>query len=185
MFSNELAAKFYNTFESITKNIKIIDTDHAHIHDKRKYSAFHKATILAGGTLLFSIKTPSTGYIHYRPSKIYPSADKVDIALYEGATINVAGTAIVPTNRNRTGTIPTSTVELKHGTTFTADGTLLPGLSVFLPGSTGVGTVRNGSEIGADEEILLKPDTVYRLLITNGSSGSNIIGFNFGWYEED
>ena len=64
--------------EVVTGAWRTMDNDHAYIHQKKKFSAFHKPTILAGGTLVYSFKTPETGVIHFRPIKAYPSADKLD-----------------------------------------------------------------------------------------------------------
>lgn len=169
--------------EKVTKAIKTISIEHSNIHEGLSFSAFNKSTILAGATLLFSFKTPATGYVHYRPVGIFPSADKVDLELYEGATINVAGTLLVASNRNRTSS-NVALSELRVGTTFTANGTLVDGISAYLPGTTGVGQARSGNITNSTDEIVLKPSTVYRIVCINGSSASNTIGFNLNWYEE-
>lgn len=171
--------------EAFTKVMKTMDNDHAYIHAKKKYSGFYKATIATGETLLISIQTPSDKYMHFRGLKLSPSADKVSVDYYEGATINVAGTAVPISNRSRTDTVPTSEAVIKYGTTFSANGTLLGGLSEWLPGSTGTGNVRIGGGNDAGEEIVLAPSTTYRIVITNGSSGSNVIGIKMDWYEEE
>lgn len=171
--------------ENFTGAPRIMDNDHAYIHQKKRYTGFYKATITTGATLQISIKTPKEGYIHYPGIKPSPTADKVDIQIFEGATIDVAGTEIKLTNRSRVGTPPTANVEIKHGTTFSDNGTELEGLREYFPGSTGVGTVRVGGGDDANEEVILDPDTVYRILITNGSSATNIIGLIFNLYEEE
>jgi len=166
---NEIAARFYNAFEFVTKAIKVIDTDHAYIHQKKKYSSFIKQSISAGGTLVFCLKTPATNYIHYRPMGINPSADKVDIQVYEDAVFTAAtGTLLVATNRNR-NTPLVSAVELRTAPTVTTTGTLLEGLSDWLPGSTGVGQSRAGGEGGGGDEVVLKQNATYRIVIINGS----------------
>jgi len=170
--------------EPKTKAIKSIDNDHAYIHAGKRFTTFHKATILSAGTLEFSLVTPATGVIHYRPMKVSPSADKVDIAFFEGATVNVAGTQLAYFNRNRSATAVAGTV-LRHGTTFSSNGAALTGFSDWLPGSEGIGTIRLGSSSNDADEIVLKPNTTYRILITNGSSASNTIGFIFNHYEEE
>jgi hypothetical protein len=169
--------------EKITKAIRSISIEHANIHEGISFSAFNKSTILAGATLLFSFKTPSTGYVHYRPAGIYPSGDNINLDLYEGATINVAGTPLIVNNRNRISS-SVALSQLRVGTTFSANGTLIDGLSTFLPGTTGAGQTRSGNISNGTDEIVLKQNTVYRLACINGSSASNTIGFNFNWYEE-
>jgi len=170
--------------EAITGGILSIDSDHEHIHQKIKYSAFIKQSIIAGGTHVFCFKTPAVGYVHYRPATITPSADKIDMQVYEDAVFTAAtGTLLENNNRNR-NTPLVSGVELRSAPTVTTVGTLLPGFSVWLPGSTGIGQTRIGDINGGGDEIVLKPNTTYRFLITNGSGSANVVGFNFSWYEE-
>jgi hypothetical protein len=174
-----------NVKDIFTGAFRMMDNDHAYIHQGKRFSAFHKATITTGATLQFSLVTPANKVIHWRPTKIKPSADKVDIQVFEGATVNVAGTQINYFNRNRRNTNTTGAV-LRHGTTFTANGTELVGMADWLPGSAGTGTIREGeSTNGAADEIILKPSTTYRFVVTNGSSASNVIGFIFNHYDED
>jgi hypothetical protein len=173
--------------EIATEAHKVIDNDHAYIHLGKKFSGFYKATIASGQTLSISIQTPAVanGYVHFRGLTLAPSVDKVSVDIYEGATIDVAGTEIVLTNRRRVGTPAVAGTAVKRGTTFSANGTLLDGLSEYYPGSTGAGTVRIGAEgHSAAEEVVLKPSTVYRIVITNGSSAENIIGIGINLYEE-
>lgn len=171
--------------DAFTGSLITIDTDHNYIHLKQMFSAFFKATILTGGTLAFGFKTPAIGYVHYRLAGITPSADNLDTQIFEGATFTAGtGTLLVNTNRNRNNPIA-STVELRVAPTFTANGTLLQGLSSYLPGSSGVGQSRQGTTGSTDSEIVLKQNTTYRFLATNGSTATNVIGFNFRWYEED
>jgi hypothetical protein len=173
-----------NVKERVTGAFKMIDTDHALIHEGQVFSAFYKATITTGATLQFSFVTPADKYVHYRTAMITPSADALTTDIYEGATINVAGTEVVASNRNR-GSVITAGSVLRRGTTFTENGTLLQGFSSWLPGSTGVGQSRNGTSFTTGDEIVLKPSTTYRFVATNGSSSSNIVGFTFRWYEEE
>lgn len=169
--------------ERVTGGIKQIDSDHALIHEGQVYTAFTKDTVAAGGTLEFSFKTPADKYVHYRQALVVPSVDAVTTQIYEGATINVAGTALVPSNRNRESS-KVALVELKKGSTFTAAGTLLVGFSAWLPGTTGTGQSKSGTPFTSSDEIVLKRNTTYRFVLTNGSSASNIIGNTFRWYEE-
>jgi len=171
--------------EIVTGAVAIIDSDHAYIHQKKKYSAFLKQSIAAGGTLVFCFKTPATKYVHYRPAQVTPSADKVDLQIFEGAVFTAAtGTLLENTNRNRNEPL-VSGVELRSAPTVTTNGTLLPGFSAWLPGSTGIGQSRSGDVSGGDDEIVFKQNTTYRFVATNGSSVANVIGFRFNWYEEE
>lgn len=170
--------------DKITNGLITMTSDHSYIHQGIKFSGFIKATILSGSTAVISFKTPSSKYIHYRPANINSSADKLDIEIFENAIINVAGTLVTAFNRNRLST-NLSTVEIRTGTTFTNNGNKLDAFSVWLPGSTGVGQSRSGATTTEENEIILKQDTVYRVLVTNGSTSSNVVSFNFNWYEID
>ena len=200
MLQNEIAARLYKflagitgvkaeatnlPLESITGSVSIIDSDHKYIHEKKKYSAFLKQSISAGGTHVFCFKTPATNYVHYRPANITPSADKVDLQIFEDAVFTAgSGTLLENNNRNR-NTPPVSGVELRSAPTVTTVGTLLPGFSGWLPGSTGAGQARSGDSADGDDEIVLKQNATYRFVATNGSSSANVIGFKFNWYEEE
>lgn len=170
--------------ERVTGGVKQIDSDHGLIHAGRVFTAFTKDSVDSGATLVFSFTTPATKYVHYRTALIVPSVDQVTTEIYEGSTINVAGTALVVSNRNRTSATVAESL-LKKGTTFTANGTLLPGFSTWLPGTTGIGQARSGTAFTATDEIVLKQGTTYRFVLTNGSSAANIVGITFRWYEED
>ena len=54
----------------------------------------------------------------------------------------------------------------------------------YLPGATGVGQTRTGSEIAGTNEFILKPHTKYVIRYDNASSSSNVIGWSLHWYEE-
>jgi hypothetical protein len=171
--------------EELTGSIPTIDNDHRYLHLGKMFSTFNKSTILAGQTLAFSFKTPSNGYVHYRLAGITPNADSVDTQIFEGATLNAGtGTVLAANNKNRNSALQ-SEVEMRVAPTFSANGTLLPGFSSYLPGTSGVGQARSGTSGESSTEIVFKPNTVYRFLATNGSSSSNTIGFNFRWYEEN
>ena len=183
--SQILHDKIEENFEMVTDSFKTIDTDHAYIHEKKKFSAFLKQSISAGGTHVFCFKTPATNYVHYRPANVTPSADKVDLQIFEDAVFTAGtGTLLEANNRNRNNP-PVSGVELRSAPTVTTVGTLLPGFSAWLPGSTGVGQVRQGDTADGDDEIVLKQNTTYRFVATNGSDSANVIGFKFNWYEEE
>ena len=183
--SQILHDKFMDVFEHVTQAFRSIDNDHAYIHQKKMFSAFHKATIGIGSTVVFGFKTPATGYVHYRLAGINPSGDKLDTQIFEGATFT-AGTGTLLENNNRNRNTPkSSTVELRVAPTFTGNGTLLPGFSAFLPGAAGVGQARSGTNGESRDEIVLAQNTTYRFLATNGSTAANIVGFNFRWYEEE
>ena len=174
---------FVTAIERITGAFRTIETEHAYIHEGIFYESYNKFTLAAGAKRVVTIKPAAGTYLHYRPTNLVTSADKVTIEFYEGATVTAAtGTAATPSNHNRNSTLA-SKVTLIDAPTVTADGTKFA--QVYIPGATGTGGTRTGASAGvSNSEWVLKPDTVYMIRVTNGSSGSNDIQVNFQWYEE-
>lgn len=183
--SQILHDKFMDVFETFTGAFKTIDNDHAYIHDGIMFVAFDKAVVTTGNTVQYAFKTPATGYVHYRLAGIYPSSDKLDTQIFKDAVYTDATGTILDINNKDQNSLNSSNVVLIKNPTFTSNGTLLPGFSSYLPGSTGVGQSRVGTSAQSDSEIVLEQDTVYRFVATNGSSTTNTIGINFRWYEEE
>ena len=171
--------------DRVTNALRTIDDARARIHDAKFYEAFFTTSVLAGGVYRLSILTPAMKIIHYTPSAVVTSGDKVTMQSYEGSTVTADTGSLVPiTNHNRTLPLTIADMVLKSGVTVTADGDLLT--SFYLPGATGVGGSRTGSLFGVtSNEMALRPSTVYTYKFTNGSSAANIISANFFWYEED
>ena len=183
MKSDGTIINFADASERITSAIRTIETEHAYIHEGIFFESYNKFTLAAGATKVVTIKPAAGTYLHYRPTNLVTSADKVTIEFYEGATVTAAtGAAVTPSNHNRNSAL-TSKVTLLDAPTVTADGTKFA--QVYIPGATGTGGTRTGASAGvSNSEWVLKPDTVYMIRVTNGSSGSNDIQINFQWYEE-
>ena len=179
-----LSAYLRGAVERVTHALKIIDNDHAYIHQGGLYSSYHKfSAVAAGATRYILIKTPAAKYVHYRAESISTSGDNVTIELYEAPTTTADGTALTRNNHRRTGAIIPATVTLFHTPTVTADGTLLH--QTYIGGGVGVGQARQGEEQGNDREWVLSRSTNYLIKITNGSANANTIQVNPMWYEED
>ena len=183
MKSDGTIINFADASERITSAIRTIETEHSYIHEGIFFESFNKFTLAGGATRVVTIKPAAGTYLHYRPTNLVTSADKVTIEFYEGATVTAAtGTAVTPSNHNRNSAL-TSGVTLLDAPTVTADGTKIA--QVYIPGATGTGGTRTGASAGvSNSEWVLKPNTVYMIKVTNGSSGSNDIQINFQWYEE-
>lgn len=169
----------------ITGSMKSIDSDHAYIHQALFYSYSEQNTIATGTSRFIAFTTPNGTYdIHYRPSIISASADKLTIKLYEGSVITGGSNVLTSVrNHNRKSTKTTNMQTLVTGTAHTTPGTLL--LTDFIPGGTGVGQARSGASTGQENEWVLKHNTVYVLELANGSSEDNIVDVIMNWYEED
>ena len=183
MQSDGTIVNFADASERITSAIRTIETEHSYIHEGIFFESYNKFTLAAGATRLVTIKPAAGTYLHYRPTNLVTSADKVTIEFYEGATVTAnTGTAVTPSNHNRNSAL-TSVVTLLDAPTVTANG--IKFAQVYIPGATGTGGTRTGASAGESEsEWVFKPDTQYAIKVTNGSSGSNDIQINFQWYEE-
>lgn len=135
-------------------------------------------SIAAGATLDYGFVTGSK-MVHTHPARIVTSADKLTYTVYEGATYS-GGTAMTLQNKNRNSLyIPLCSVT--KAPTVTATGTSF--VCYYLPGATGVGGTRTGSDVSEDEEWVLKPNTKYLVRFTNGSTGANLVTFSLAGYE--
>lgn len=165
----------------VTNGVTTITTDHSYIHQGVGFEAYLKFTLAAGASKVISLTTPATPtYVHYRPTRIVTSADKVTMIAAEGATVT-SGTTISANNHNRNSSITAKSV-LKDAPTVSVAGTAFA--QVFLGGGTGVGSTRSGAETKEENEYVLKPATTYTITVTNDSTESNIIQINAFWYEE-
>ena len=184
MKSDGTFINFADSTERLTKAIRTIETEHSYIHEGIFFESYNKFTLAAAATRLVTMKTPAAKYLHYRPTNLTTSADKITVEFFEGATVTAAtGTAAIPSNHNRNSALA-SGVTLLDAPTVTANGTKFA--QVYIPGATGTGGTRSGASAGvSNSEWVLKPNTTYMIKVTNGSSGANDIQVNFQWYEED
>lgn len=176
-----LVSVIIDTFTSYLINIT---GDHAHIHQGKAYSVpIMISNLASSGTSKITFLTPAVanGYVHWRPSSISTSGDKVTVNLYEGSSGNSGGSTETAINRNRNSS-NTSTVTIKSGVTVSTNGTKIG--STYLGGGTGVGQSRSGSEMGEDNEFVFKPSTLYTIEVINGSGSANNIAIRLFWYEE-
>ena len=156
------------------------EIDHDNIHLGKNFRSWVNAgSIAAAGVFNVLIKTGAKE-VHWRQSNPKPTADKLRLQFFEDTTVSANGTALTLKNCNRQSAV-TPQVTLFHTPTITADGTQIA--ETYLPGSTGTGGVRNGSELGQQAEWVLKSNAIYLIRYTNESSGASIININFDWYE--
>lgn len=164
----------------------IADFDLFENHEGNLFGGYHENTSAPGATFAFSFKTPpaSEGIIHYRSAGINPTKDLVRTQVWEGATINTPGTLLQVDCLNRVANTPAPVgLEVRAGTTFSNNGVLLSSFSSFLPGAQGTGQSRTPQSAGASlDELILKPDTVYRFVNINGSDQTNVIASKFRFY---
>lgn len=170
--------------ERVTQAWNTITTDHASIHEGKLFYAYSKSSILAAGTLKFTFTTPaaSTGkYVHFRPSIISTSGDKVTMTMTEIPTAVSGGTTLASYNRNRISTVTPESV-LKTGVTLTESATVVD--IAYIGGGTGVGGTQSGAGTTEADEIVLKQETVYSITLLNESASANTVFMKIKWYEQ-
>jgi len=167
--------------ERITSACRTMDTDHAYIHEGGMFSTFVTLSMTAGGTSKFHITTPAIKYIHWRPSIIASSGDKVTATLYESCGATTATATLTAHNRSRLAGV-SSTMTIYQSATITSDGTAID--AIYIGGGTAVGGATTGAESGEKNEIVMARSTRYSLNVVNGSSAANNVFVKLLWYEE-
>lgn len=168
--------------DSISGAITNIGHEDLYISQGKLFESYVQTTIAAGGSYSIAIKTPLDKELHYRPSNIAPSADKITVEFFEDGTYT-GGTDVAITNHKRSDGV-SQTQALRSGITVVTNGEKVT--QVYLPGAAGIGQSRTGGAFnGSPNKWILKKDTVYIYKINNGSTEPNTVQINFFWYEED
>lgn len=180
-------AKFIiGAIEKLTGYMGVISSDHAYIHKGKAYTAIIQAgSISAAYDICFKTPNPNDSgtekgreYIHWRPIGLTTSADYVAWQLTEGESYT-GGSAVTPRNRNRNYDDDSQMQAFVSNATCTPAGTLIAAGGV---GTSGVVTAKSGGGASADDELLLKPDTVYCMTLT--PDGATTVTAELFWYEE-
>jgi len=166
--------------EGLTNYCANISSDHAYVHKGLAFTAIiNTGSISAAYDIAFKTPAESEGkYIHWRPVGIYSSANFVSFTLYEGDTFS-AGTATTPVNRNRNASAVSKMQSFVYGATATPAGTIIQAGGI---GTSGNPNAVSGGGAGADQELLLKPDTNYVLTLVPDGATTCIL--ELFWYEE-
>jgi hypothetical protein len=171
----DVANRLLKWDERVTGAPKMIDSDHAYIHEGDAYQANVYSSATAG-VKRYALVTDATKYVHFRPTQIAIPSGNCILSLFE-TTVTSSGSAVVPAyNRNRVSTKTAASV-LFSGATSTS-GTLLDRFAVY--GGTGPGTTKSGASDGAKLEWVLRRGTGYRIQL------ETTVAFNMNlfWYEE-
>lgn len=162
-----------------------ITGDHRYIHEGKAFSYIgNTGSLTAGsGTYSLSILTPvdTSGIrLHFRPLKLGATANTMLMTVAEGSTVT-GGSVVVPFNRNRNSSNISKSV-LTAGVTVSAEG------SIRSQDAVGGGTnpsTNQGGAAGANQELVLKPNTTYSIKIDNiGSVTASTGYFELFWYEQ-
>ena len=161
-----------------------ITGDHRYIHDGLAFSYLGTTgSLAAAAKYAITIKTPidtSGVYIHLRPAKFSATANTMSMTIAEGST-TTGGSVAATFNRNRNSN-KASKVVLTAGVTVSAAGTMIE-RDVVGGGSNP--SNNEGGAGGANQELVLKPDTLYSIEIVNiGATTASTGYFEIFWYEE-
>ena len=158
------------------EGLRVIDISHEKIHDGAAFAFLCEKTGLASGsTCWIAFLTNSAKNIHFRPAMLFSTASLAVAKLYEEPTITPATGLVVNTyNHFRPDALSkVSDVVVTLEPTILTEGARLP-LTVFA-GVGGGKETRTGGLGGAEDEWVLKPDTLYGIKIENiGDASTNL-----------
>jgi hypothetical protein len=180
-FASDVLDYLGNFSERVTSAVRTIDTEHSYIHSGIMFSTYKSISMTAGGTSKVQLTTPSSKYIHWRPSNIATRGDNVTVTLYEDSSTATAGGTMTAYNRDRVSSI-TSQMTILSSATVTTNGTAID--AAYIGGGTGTGGNRSGSETGEKNEMIFKQETNYTVEVVNGSTAANTVFLKLQWYEE-
>ena len=181
-FAEDVLDFLTNAIEDYTDSLKVIQNDHAYIHDGLFFSTYINKTITAGSTSQVSIVTPSNdyGYIHWRSIEVATSNEKVFVYLYEDSSSDTSGSTINGINHNR-NVSRTSVLTVTESASISSDGNLVD--STFVGGGSGPGATGSGDFGDTGYEFVLKPSTNYKVSIVSVTI-SQTVHCKLKWYEE-
>jgi len=164
--------------EQFSDAVKVIDTEHAHIHNGNVYQLSGTITGLASTASAYILIDPTTP-IHWRYFKFTADGGPFDIEFFENPTTTADGADQTPINRNRLSA-NTSASNIYEGPTVTDDGSRLDIATAI---STGTGVNAAGELEGVVAEWIIDGDNTYLLKITNNDNGTLDFTYRFFWYE--
>jgi len=178
-----LLNKLLGAFEKLTGFHAVVQSDHAYIHEGYAQTAIIE-TPSSATPYYIGFTTPtveSNKFIHWRPLGLQSSADYVTVKLFEDVAFT-GGSATTVFNRNRNRQPDSPSVMQAFNEAVSASPTGDPIQQVGM-GTSGNAFSRSGGSAGADEELLLLPDTDYVIQII--PAGTTIITVTSFWYEEE
>lgn len=158
----------------------VMEQEHFRVHQGKMFRVYDSQSIASTATLTYGFKTGLYN-VHIKPIILVSSADKLSLKFYKDSVwTEGTGTALSLNNFNHVLNY-SSYCTCSRGVTVTTDGTEY--VSLYLPGSTGVGGTSSGAGLTGDYEYVLKPNSQYMFRFTNGSNSANIASWTIVWYE--
>ena len=184
----ELLGRAKLAFERVTGGVKVIDTDHAMVHEKKAFSAHIELATLPA-TVEYLFMASAELYIHFKNIRLQAVGGTVRMTVLRGATITDPGTSgppdlIGPNNLNDALGAPASTVAITKGVTYTG-GTVWDILKV-LGSSTNQFVSVAYTQMSPNYELAMRRSAPYILRIEKvGADTPANVTVNMFWYEED
>jgi len=167
--------------DASTESIMTISYEHHEIHAGTHFFHNDIHDLAINNVLDYQFTTPdTTKFAHFLAS--FNTESETEYYLYEGATINVAGTdaGCFNSNRNSATTCTINIDELTNTNLANANAdTDVSGATVLKHGIIGGG--KEGGEKNRSNEIVLKRNTIYVLRFIANSAG--YVNTDFEWYE--
>ncbi len=167
--------------DSVTGNLVTIDAVHSRVHKGETFIASYRtadgapAADNADIEILLQVGAALTPHFVFENA----AAGEAELELFEGPTVNAAGTPVTAYNMDRQA-IQTATMTVTHTPTLGGDGTRI--LHKALPGGTH--PRQSGSTTREGTEWNLKRDTDYLIRLINRSGANSTLGITLQWYEE-
>lgn len=168
-----------DAFDRITDSLISIAVLHANTHRGIVFTLTSKIE-LAASQIIYFVGITKENVIHFNQHSFSASEGDIDIFLLEDVTYTEdTGSPLVGKNRNRLSPRD-STLEIFGGGTVTDDG-----LELNLLGfpKAGAATPTRIAQSAADEEWVLKRDSVYAFKMVNNEATAKTLYGRMTWYE--
>jgi len=168
-----------------TNALKVIPYEHYEIHAGSHYQLYDVFDLPADDWIDMRFVTADTAkWPHFDP--LVSGEAGLELWIYEGVTINAAGTAVTPINRNR-NSANTSGMTMSYVIATTEAGL---NTSTAIAGANQIGHAKIGSgkssggDVQSRNENMLKQNTAYTIRIHSlDNSATRYVNFQLTWYE--
>lgn len=177
----ELIDLFSDSIDSSTGAVNIVDYEHHEIHGGSHYFIEDVADIAISNVFDVQWTTPDTAKWEHFTFELNCESE-TEWYIYEGATINVSGSIMTPTNNNRNSVNVSSAsiASILNTSVGNADSDTATASALEIAHGR-IGAGRNGGVIVREREIVLKQNTVYCMRAVATAAG--YVNFYMGWYE--
>jgi len=152
-----------------------MNEEHHEIHEGCYYRFGFQKDVGNAGTAIVGFTTPdTTNWFHFRPS--VDSEAEVRIQIYENVTSLTGGSAVTPRNADRNSAKTSSLVVVSDPVVNSTGAVMLTNIVI------GSGKA-SGGFVSAENEWILKQNTMYALVVTNNTTSDNQVNIRCAGYE--